>query len=242
MKLAPLLAIAVLLTACATAPPEEGASDPLQPVNRGVFWVNDRIDRWAFEPVAKGWRWLAPEVVRHRLGLFLANLGFPVRFVGNLAQGELRNTGDELGRFVVNTTAGVLGFFDPATRLGLERHDEDFGQALGRWGIGGGPYLMLPIFGPSNPRDALGLVVDSALGYGPSLVSPVAGPVVWGVERVNTRADLIEEVQEARDVSLDYYVFVRNAYLQSRRAQIANGSGDDPVDAPTEDLYELPDD
>jgi phospholipid-binding lipoprotein MlaA len=250
LLLASLLAATCL--ACASTPDSEdlaeagapaqaeeaaapGESDPLQPVNRGIFWANERFDRYAFEPVARGWRWVLPYTVRHRINLFFVNLRFPARFLSLLVQLKLKNGAKETGRFLTNTTVGIVGFFDPATRWGMPLHQEDFGQALGYWGTPAGPFLMLPFFGPSNPRDAVGLTVDTVLGYGAFLPTNVAVPL--GVtDYVDARSLVIEDVREAREASLDFYVSVRNGYVQRRRALIRD-MAPEPEEA-TEDLYD----
>src|SRR5215470_10470772 len=127
--------------------------DPLEPVNRKIFWFNDQVDNYVLEPVATGWDWAIPHVVQRSISNFFANVRFPIDLINNLLQGKLKNSASEVGRFAVNTTVGVLGFFDPATGWGMEAHQEDFGQTLGVWGVPPGAYLVLPIVGPSNPRD-----------------------------------------------------------------------------------------
>lgn len=241
-----ILALALALGGCASTGPislDDPAaleSDPIEPVNRGVFWVNDRLDVFVLEPIAKGWDFIAPETVEVHLDQFFTNLRFPVRFVGTLLQGKVRASGEELGRFGVNTTVGLLGFFDPATGWGLERHDEDFGQALGRWGTPPGPYLMLPLLGPSNTRDAVGRLVDTFLGSGPALISPGVNAASTGVDLINSRSLLLEDIREAKAASLDYYAFVRNVYLQRREALVRDEEirSEDPID----DLYEIEED
>jgi phospholipid-binding lipoprotein MlaA len=205
-------------------------SDPLEWVNRGFFALNDGVDVYVLEPTARGWRAVTPRFVRRAVEHFFSNLQFPVRFVGCLTQGELVASGSELGRFVLNSTVGLAGFLDPASRIGLQLHQEDLGQSLGTWGVGPGPYLVLPLLGPSSVRDLVDLPLSSATSFIPGLN-------VLNV--VNTRAELIVEVREAKAASLDYYSFVRNAYLQRRRALVLN-----EVAVPQEaedDLYELSD-
>jgi len=239
---AALLALAItVLCACATgAPPTE--SDPGERVNRATFTVNDKLDVFVLAPIAQGWEWVTFESFRTALGRALTNLRFPVRFVGNLFQGEVKRTGEETARFVVNTTVGLLGFFDPAKGWGLEPHDEDFGQVLGFWGVPAGPYLVLPIFGPSNPRDTVGLAADTVLLMGPGLVSTAAALAIAGVNRVNTRAFLLEPVREAKRSSLDYYVFRRNAYVQLRRRRATDDDGRSQDGALDDDFYDIEDD
>jgi phospholipid-binding lipoprotein MlaA len=213
---------------------ETTESDPLEPVNRGIFWFDDGLDRVLFEPLAIGWSWITPEVFRIHLGKCFDNLGFPVRFVNNLFQLDARQTGRELGRFVVNSTVGLAGFFDPGTGWGLEKRDEDFGQTLGRWGVPAGPYLVLPLLGPSSVRDGFGYAVDTPLRVTTWL---------WFLrppELINSRALLLDDIRELRRASLDYYVSVRNAYTQHRQAQVANGEV--ATEETYEDLYEVIDD
>jgi phospholipid-binding lipoprotein MlaA len=237
-----LLALAMtLVCACATgAPPTE--ADPGERVNRVTFTVNDKLDVFVLAPIAQGWEWVSFEKFRTALNRAFRNLRFPVRFVGNLFQGEVKRTGEETARFVVNTTVGLLGFFDPAKGWGLEPHAEDFGRVLGFWGVPAGPYLVLPVFGPSNPRDTVGLAADTVLLMGPGLVSTAAALVIAGVNLVNTRALLLEPVREAKRSSLDYYVFRRNAYVQQRRRKTADGDGPSHDNALDDDFYDLEDD
>ena len=220
-------------TAGASAPGVE--SDPLEPLNRGGFWFNDRLDVFVIEPAAKGWVFITPEAFRTALGRAMDNVRFPIRFVANLLQGRVRGAGVETGRFVVNTTVGLVGFFDPATGWGIEAQDADIGQAFGRWGIPAGPYLVLPLFGPSNPRDGVGLAGESGIMF---LLTRPYGIYISGTRLLNLRAQNIDTIRDARQASLDYYVAVRNAYIQYRRARV---QGIDAAEErrDEEDLYEL---
>jgi phospholipid-binding lipoprotein MlaA len=216
-----LLACAAALAAagCAT-PGETSEADPWEGFNRRIFWFNEQLDEYALEPVARGWDAMTSPRVQRSVDDFFNNLAMPVHLVNNVAQGKLGDAGIELARFVVNTTVGLLGFFDPATGWGLPDKPEDFGQTLAVWGLPSGPYLMLPIFGPSNPRDTVGLVGD---GITYEAAYDEAGEVMLGarvIDIVNTRAQLLQPLREARQASVDYYVFVRNAYLQRRRIAI----------------------
>lgn len=158
--------------------------------------------------------------------------------VNDLLQWKPKDAGVDVARFGVNTTVGVLGFFDPATGWGLERHDEDFGQTLGVWGVPSGPYLVLPFLGPSDPRDAGGLAVDSALSVTPWFVDWWILAAARVGETVNTRSLILDEVREAKRSSVDYYSFVRNAYFQRRRALIADTAA--PGVENPEELYYIP--
>jgi phospholipid-binding lipoprotein MlaA len=236
------VAAAVALSACASTPVERAArsDDPWEGMNRMTFIFNDGLDQAVLEPFGIGWTYMTFESMRISIQKAMHNLRFPVRFVGNLAQGELAATGTETARFTINTTVGLLGFFDPAGHWGIEKREADFGQAMGVWGVSAGPYLMLPLFGPSNPRDTFGFAVDSVLGAGPSLLNPIVGAVVFGVNLINTRALLLDTVREAKRSSLDYYVFVRDAYTQRRRLQVL-GEGPEN-DSLNDDFYKIEDD
>jgi len=208
--------------------------DPLQPLNRKVFWLNDKADVYVLEPVAKGWDHIAPNPVQRSISNFFVNLRSPIVIVNDVLQGKVENGVSDLGRFAVNTTVGVVGFFDYATPLGLEQHVEDFGQTLGWWGVPPGPYLVLPLLGPSNPRDTIGLVADSAASISPWFVR---GDVLFGARvaaTINTRALFLQQIDEAKRASFDYYVFVRNAYLQRRHALV-----NDQEESPNGDQEEL---
>jgi len=234
--------LAVLATAC--APPAARGwhhveaktdYDPLQPMNRKVFWFNDKVDTYVLEPVAKGWDAIAPKPVERSVSNFFTNLRSPIVVANDLLQGKLRNGTKDTVRFLINTTIGVAGFFDRATPLGLEQHVEDLGQTLGWWGLPPGPYLVIPIIGPSNPRDGVGLIGDS-FANGLSWFVPwyvLLG--VRGVELVNTRAVLLDTIDQAKQSSFDYYVFVRNAYLQRRNALLNDSVGGSNLDQ--EELY-----
>ena len=237
LALALLFGAAPVLHAQELRAEDEETGDPIEPVNRGIFWFNDKLDVFLFEPIAIGWEFVTPETVRIHLDQFFTNLRFPVRFVGSLLQAEALLAAEETGRFVVNSTVGVAGFFDPATGWGLEGRREDVGQAFGRWGMGPGFYLVLPLLGPSSGRDAVGRIFDSGLQSGPGLISPWAGAGVSGLDLINTRALLLDEIDQAKEASLDYYSLVRHAYLEQREALVRNG--DVPAEEVTDDLYEL---
>ncbi len=207
--------------------------DPLQPLNRKIFWFNDHVDQYLLEPVARGWDRIAPDVVERSVSNFFVNLRSPLVVLNDLLQAKPKDAASDVGRFAVNTTVGVVGFFDYATPLGLPQHAEDFGQTLGWWGLPAGPYLMLPLLGPSNVRDTIGIAGDSASAIAPWFVSwwMLVPPRIG--EAVNARALLLQQVEEAKRASFDYYVFVRDAYLQRRNAQMndrASGGNDEQED------------
>jgi phospholipid-binding lipoprotein MlaA len=228
-----------LLGACATRPPADDPdavaefrqnNDPIEPFNRGSYAVHQTIDRYALEPVARGYRNVVPQPVRTGVRNVLANLRTPVIFLNDVLQGESRRAGDTLGRFVVNSTLGLGGIFDVAgTRMGVRGHDEDFGQTLARWGVGEGPYLFIPILGPSNPRDLGGFGVDIAshpltwAGGGAAVDGLTYGRA--GATVVDTREGLLETLDDVNRTSLDPYATLRSAYRQRRRAEIGNRTG-----------------
>jgi phospholipid-binding lipoprotein MlaA len=212
--------------------------DPWQRMNRGIFWFNDHADQYVLEPVAKGWDAVVPEPAETAVSNFFTNLRFPVVMVNNLLQGKPRAAAIDVGRFMVNTTIGLAGFFDPATIWGLQRHNEDFGQTLGRWGIPPGPYLVLPLLGPSNPRDTAGIPVDYCLSITPLFLSSFWWTGAGVINIVNARALVLDEVQNAKEAAVDYYVFVRNAYYQ-RRVALVNDEQEESGHEPTNDLYDL---
>ncbi len=212
--------------------------DPWQRLNRGIFWFNDRADVYVLEPVATGWDIVMPEPAETGISNFFANLRFPVVMVNNLLQGKPGKAAIDVGRFMVNTTFGLAGFFDPATIWGLERHNEDFGQTLGVWGVPPGPYLVLPLLGPSNPRDTAGIPVDYVLSITPLFLNSYWWTGAGVINIINTRAQYLDEVRNAKEASLDYYVFARNAYYQRRRA-LVNDQKEESGHAPTDELYDL---
>ncbi|GIX21775.1 MAG: hypothetical protein KatS3mg121_0558 [Gammaproteobacteria bacterium] len=224
----PSRALATLLLSCAagcaslSGPPPE--HDPWERFNRSVFAFNESLDRHVLEPVARGYRRVTPDAVETGIANVFANLGELRNTLNNLLQGKPGASLGSLGRFLVNGTLGLGGLFDVATPLGLERHDEDFGQTLGRWGIGPGPYLVLPLLGPSTLRDGGGRIADR----GVDLVRTIEDDELrWGLralDAVQTRARLLEAGELLDEAALDPYVFTREAYLQRRRAQVHDGA------------------
>lgn len=216
-----LVAVLCLVLPAGRAPAAE-PGDPLERVNRGVFWFNDKLDVYVMEPVARGWNRLVPRCAQRGVANFFANLRLPVVAANDLLQGKLTACGSDLGRFAVNTTVGVIGFMDPAQRWGLVKREEDFGQTLGVWRVPPGPYLVLPLLGPSTLRDSAGLLADSAAAVYPWFVPIVYSLAPKAVETVNFRAQVLDDVREAKRAALDYYTFTRDAYTQRRRRQVAD--------------------
>jgi phospholipid-binding lipoprotein MlaA len=206
--------------AVASAPPdsESGADyDPWEPFNRTMFDFNDNLDEYVLRPVAKGWDTVFPRPVQRSIDNVFDNAKFPVRFVNDLLQGEIDPAAVVLCRFVVNTTAGIGGLFDWATDMGLPKQSADFGQTLGRWGVPPGPYIVWPIIGSSNPRDTAGLVVDSYLDITTLFGDFYTLAAARVVQTINTRSLLLDQVDAAREASLDFYIAVRTAYFERRQ-------------------------
>ncbi len=195
---------------------EEDDGDPFEPVNRGVFWVNDGLDRYAIEPVSTAWDWIFPDFAQRALRNGFDNLRFPIVFFNDLFQLKLKNAGKDVARFAINTTVGIGGLMDPAAAIGLEKRFEDFGQTLGFWGVPPGPYLMLPFFGPSNARDSFGLIVDTAFRAFGFFIPFVASLAMQGVDTLNRRSLIRGQIQAERKAALDWYSAVRSAYTQYR--------------------------
>lgn len=197
----------------------ERIADPIEPFNRAMFWFNDKLYFYALKPVARVYR-VVPEPARTSVSNFFSNIATPVRFVNSLLQVRIRDAGTELGRFVVNSTVGILGLFDPAKDI-WKKKDEDLGQTLGHYGVGSGFYLVLPVFGPSNPRDTVGMIGDYFLD--PWVYVLDDKWVYTGVktyDRIN-EISLDEDTYEAiKKQALDPYLFIRNAYDQRRQALI----------------------
>jgi phospholipid-binding lipoprotein MlaA len=232
-----LLGAVLLLTSCATPPPASDPealaeyrenNDPLEPANRAVQAFNEGLDRAVVKPVATGYREYVPRPVRRGVRNVLNNLRGPVILVNDMLQGEPRRAGDTLGRFLLNSTFGVAGVFDVAEAwFGVPRHTEDFGQTLAVWGVGEGPFLFLPLAGPTTLRDLAGSGVDGAANVVSWVAPPVSGLryVRGGLNLVDTREALLDPVEEMRRTSLDPYATYRAAYRQRRRADIENRIG-----------------
>jgi phospholipid-binding lipoprotein MlaA len=225
--LAFLVAAGLLLGGCATSLADPaGGNDPYEATNRVIFDFNLKVDRLALRPTAEGYQDYVPEEVRNSLKSALDNLHAPVVFANDLLQGETRRASQMAGRFLVNSTLGLGGLFDVAGRMGLASHDEDFGQTLGVWGAREGPYVVLPLLGPSNPRDAVGKAADIALD--PSIYIKIKRHLMWeGLRQylniVDTRARSLETLDAIERDSLDFYASARSLYRQNRAYQIRNG-------------------
>jgi phospholipid-binding lipoprotein MlaA len=210
----------------AATPSDVGTADPWEGFNRKMFAANQVFDDILLVPLAKTYRFVTPGFARQGLRNFLDN-GMSVNILFNdLLQGEFERGGETLARFIINSAIGVGGLFDPATRLGIPKHNEDFGQTLAVWGIGSGPYLYMPIFGPSSVRDGFGLGVDIAadpLFWIDTRPAHLARYSRFGATAVAKREPFIEPLEEIQEKSLDYYASLRSFYLQARKREIANG-------------------
>lgn len=238
------VAALVLLAGCAHVPGQDrlAEKDPLEKINRGMWSVNMTADRFVMKPVTKGYRAVTPKPVRQGFANFFSNVTEPWSFLNNLLQGKPERAGRNLKRFLVNTTIGLAGFFDHATKMGVQPAPEDLGQTFAVWGFNGGPYLVLPLLGPTTMRDGVG-----------SGIAAYADPVNvavresdwgkwgkrgwWAAGIINARSELIESGGDAfLNSSLDPYAAARSAYLQRRRAQILDKEDDAGSDLPGDDL------
>ena len=215
-----LLLPLLLLGGCATNSPR----DPLEPMNRAIYSFNDGVDTALIRPVAEGYRAVFPAAVRTGISNVFANVNDVLVALNNLLQGKLVNAVSDVGRVLVNSTIGVVGIFDVATQFGLEKHNEDFGQTLGWWGVGDGPYLVLPIVGPSNLRDAVARVVDYKTDPITYVRSMRLRNSLWGTRALSQRADLLDTSKILETAALDPYEFLRDAYLQRRRSLVYDGA------------------
>jgi phospholipid-binding lipoprotein MlaA len=233
-----LLVALLWIAAPAAGAGSDGANrvnDPLEPINRRVFWFNEQADRWLFEPAGTVWDWVVPHRVQTSIRNLFENARFPVVFVNDLLQAKPKQAAEDLARFALNTTVGVAGLFDPASRVGLEANLEDFGQTLGYWGVPPGPYLVWPLLGPSNPRDTVGLAVDSVTRVYPYFLDWWINAAITATDLINRRALALEMIREERKNAFDFYAFVRNAHVQLRE-NLVKDSEREPTDI-SDDLY-----
>jgi phospholipid-binding lipoprotein MlaA len=221
-----VLALLAFLSGCATVPPNAGQDprDPLESFNRQVFEFNEGLDKVVLKPLAQVYDAVLPVAVQECLSNGFSNLREPSNALNNLLQGKGSEAVSDVCRFAVNTTIGLLGCFDVATRMGLEKHREDFGQTLGVWGVGNGPFLVLPLFGPSTIRDTVGIGVETVLDVNFWINNVSVRNTIFGVRTVNFRHELLKTDDLISEAALDKYTFVRDGYLQRRRNLVYDGN------------------
>jgi phospholipid-binding lipoprotein MlaA len=231
-----------LASGCATLPPNAGQDprDPWEAVNRNVFVFNEGFDANFLKPVAELWAKL-PDGIRDCFSNAFFNLRGPSTAINNTLQGKPAEAVSDVGRFVVNTTIGLVGCFDVATELGLEKHYEDFGQTLGVWGFAPGPYLVVPFLGPSNVRDAVGIFgVETVLDLNFWIDRPVLEYSIFALRIVNQRAELLPTDRLINEAALDRYSFIRDGFLQRRRNLVYDGNPPREIDPEEEDDEAVP--
>ena len=236
LRLVTVCAIAslVLIGGCAT-PGTGDPRDPFEPMNRAIYSFNDGVDKVVMKPLAQAYQAVFPAIVRTGVSNVFSNLNDIVVALNNLLQGKIGPAFSDISRVMINTTVGILGIMDVASDLGIEKNDEDFGQTLGYWGVGDGPYLVLPFLGPRTIRDTAGLIVDWETDP-TSYIDPNRDRnAVQGFRLVTRRAELLNASKVLEVASLDEYEFLRDAYLQRRRNLIYDGNPprekDDGADA-----------
>lgn len=228
------IVLALMLTGCAS----QGNKDPLEGLNRGIYKFNDTVDKAAIKPIAGAYKAVLPTPVRKGVNNFFSNLNTFVSTINNLLQFKFGNAFSEAGRFVINSTFGIAGVIDWASMDKIEKHEEDFGQTLGRWGVGNGAYIVLPILGPSTLRDTAGLVVDTWAFNPISYVDPPrARNQLWLLKLFDKRAQYLPGSDLLDEAALDPYAFMRDAYMQRRANQDSDGKAVD-VDDADEGFYE----
>ncbi len=210
-----------LLSACASTTRQV---DPFESFNRKVYTFNDTIDRAAIKPIAQAYVKAVPNPIRAGVSNILSNLNDISVALNNILQGKLKNAFSDLGRFTINTTVGLFGIFDVASTTGLDKNDEDFGQTLGYWGIGDGPYIVLPFFGPSNLRDSVSRVVDIKTSATNLMLEPKDRNILFSFNIIHRRSQLLNASNILSIAAIDEYEFVRDAYFQKRLNQIYDGN------------------
>ena len=225
------LVASLFLTGCATGP-NANPKDPLEPMNRSISRFNDSLDENVLKPVATGYRDVTPDLVQKGVRNVFNNLADIWSTVNSGLQFKGRDTAESFMRVVVNTVFGVYGIFDVATEINLQRHTEDFGQTLGYWGVPSGPYLVLPVLGPSTLRDGVGTRMDISLDAVRNLDHIPTRNATMGLRVVARRAEFLKASGMLEEAALDKYSFTRDSYLQYRRSQIYDGNPPEEEDLP----------
>jgi phospholipid-binding lipoprotein MlaA len=234
--LAAMLGLSAALAGCASLPKGEKPDprDRFERFNRSIYAFNTKADHLLLRPVARGYVKITPAAVRTSVHNFLDNLAYTKTIINDFLEGKWRDGGTDTARLVINTTIGIGGLFDPASKAGLDRHHTDFGQTLGTWGVHSGPYLMLPILGPSTVRDAIGLLPDEYSTL-PAYIRPVWIPwTIGAMQGIDIRVGLLDE-DKLLDSAYDPYAFVRNVWLQRREYLIHGDSSAAPEEPPPSD-------
>jgi len=237
--------LAIGLGGCATPPPADDpdavadfkeTNDPLEPTNRVFYAINNGIDTVILKPAAQAYRYVFPSPVRTGIDNLLSNLGTPVRLSNDMLEGKPRRAGDTAMRFVINTTVGVLGIFDVAKGWGYPAHDADFGMTLANWGVPDGPFLFLPILGPSGPRDAVGFGVDSVADpftwVGQGAAVRALGWSRFVVSGISQREKALDPIDQVKKTALHPYATFRSLYRQYRASQLTNLRADNRATIP----------
>jgi phospholipid-binding lipoprotein MlaA len=224
------LAASLLLVGCASAP-TANPKDPWEPMNRSVASFNDKVDDNVLKPLATGYRNVVPDLIQTGVRNVFNNFADMWSTINSALQLKPLNTVELIGRVVVNTVFGIYGIFDVASYIKLERHPEDFGQTLGYWGVPNGPYLVLPLFGPSTLRDGASLPIDFAVSPTQFVNDIPTRNQVFTLRLVSKRAELLKSGNMLEQASIDKYSFTRDAYLQYRRSQIYDGNPPDEEDS-----------
>jgi phospholipid-binding lipoprotein MlaA len=229
MKLLPILVSCLLAGGCASLPSgKPDARDPWERFNRASFKFNDALDRAVLRPTARAYVKVAPRAMRTGVSNFFSNLETVTTLINDALQGKVAAVGHDSARLLLNSTLGLGGLLDPASAAGLDKNDEDFGQTLGKWGVESGPYLMIPLLGPSTVRDLAGRIPDQFTDPSHYLEDDSTRYLITAVEVVDLRAGLLE-LDEQLSQSFDRYAFVRNAWLQRREFKVKDGDVEDEI-------------
>jgi len=233
-----------MLAGCASNPSSRGQTyDPIEKVNRGAYWFNDKLDKLVLKPLSQGYTAIVPKQGRIMVSNLFDNALYVDTILNDFLQGKGAQGVSDVGRFTINSTLGVAGLFDPATPMGMERHEEDFGQTLGVWGVGQGAYLVFPVYGPNTARDTPGLVVStatSAVFWAGVFLNPAASIPISVLAAIDLRSRASNAIRFVNESALDPYVFTREAWVQHRTFLIYDGNppednfqedfGDDELD------------
>jgi phospholipid-binding lipoprotein MlaA len=240
--------VTIALSGCATKPPAddpdavadyEQTNDPLEPTNRVFYAINNGLDTVILRPAALAYRFVFPEPVRNGVHNLLSNISSPVQLSNDMLEGKPRRAGDTTMRFLINTTVGVLGIFDVATKWGYPNHDADFGMTMAKWGVPEGPFLFLPVLGPSDPRDAAGFGIDIAMDPFTWIVTGPNHPgwtafswTRYGLNAIDSRERVLDALDQIKKTALDPYATFRSLYRQHRHAQIEEMRNDNRATVP----------